>query len=126
MVLRKSVFQKRLPLEFTLASGTSDETTIKALTVLSNSDTYDVLLGNEFLGPVFGMLDPLYDEFTWRSERNDLSKMPTCEARLSALCGEELRQTRYALMCTMSGHLKYTTQIRTSIEPNRRLFEYMT
>lgn len=46
-------------LEFTLAKGTSEETTIKTTALISNPDSYDVLLGMEFLGHTFGYVDPL-------------------------------------------------------------------
>ena len=52
-----------LLLSLTLAKGTSKETNIKAPSLISNTDSYDVLPGMEFLGECFGHVDPLTKEF---------------------------------------------------------------
>ena len=64
-------------LNFTLAKGTSEETNITATAIIADTDTYDVLLGMEFWGSVFGYIDPLTKEFLWRVDCLDSNKMPT-------------------------------------------------
>ena len=50
-------------LKFVLACGTSEETMIKATIIIANTNAYDVILGMDFLGPSFGYLDLLTEEF---------------------------------------------------------------
>ena len=50
-------------LSFTLARGTRVETTIVVPVIIANTDAYDVILGMDFLGPLFAYVDPLTEEF---------------------------------------------------------------
>ena len=50
-------------LTFTLAKGTKVQTTITAPVIIANTDAYDVILGTDFLGPLFAYVEPLTEEF---------------------------------------------------------------
>ena len=39
------------------------ETTVTPLVIIADTDAYDVILGMDFLGPCFGYVDPLTEEF---------------------------------------------------------------
>ena len=99
----------RLLLEFTLAKGTSEETTIKSHAMIADTNTYDVLLGMDFLGAVFGYLDPLTEEFLRRVDCRETKAVPSRLARLPATCRgttEEHRNTYTIKVITCSSDLQ--------------------
>ena len=69
-----------------LAQGTTEETTIEAIAIIANTNSYNVLLGMDFLGPCFGYIDPLTEEFVWRVDCHVTHQMPTKVARIPACC----------------------------------------
>ena len=92
--LKKTTFL----LYFTLAKGTSEETNITATAIMADTDTYDVLLGMEFLGSVFGYVDPLTEEFLWRVDCLDSMQMPTRLARLPVNYIGNVRDSRHTFI----------------------------
>lgn len=85
-------------LEFTLTKGTSKETTTKAHALVSNTNSYENLLGMEFLKQTFGYADPLIEEFIWRVDCRGLTKMTTRIARLPVNVQGGPRPQRHAYM----------------------------
>lgn len=75
-----------VPLEFVLAKGTPDSTCLQMTVFVGDTDSYDVVLGMDFLGPCYGYVDPLTEEFVWMVDCHDKGKMPTRQARLRANC----------------------------------------
>ena len=86
-------------LTFTLARGTRVQTTITAPVIIANTDAYDVILGMDFLGPLFAYVDPLTEEFCWRTHCHETETMPCTMARLPANCrASSHREHRYGYM----------------------------
>ena len=81
-----SLGSSELPLDFVLAKGTSEETFVNTPILIADTDAYDVILGMDFLGPCFGYLDPLTEEFLWRVDCHDTENMPKRLAKLPAKC----------------------------------------
>ena len=73
-------------LSFTIARGTRAETTITTPVIIADTDAYDVILGMDFLGPCFGYVDPLTEEFCWRADCHETQDMPKCLVKLPAKC----------------------------------------
>ena len=99
----------KLILDFTLAKGTSKETTIKSHAMIADTNTYDVLLGMDFLGAVFGYLDPLTEEFLWRVDCRETKAVPSRLARLPATyrgTNEERRNAYTIKVITCSSDLQ--------------------
>ena len=71
-----------VPLEFVLAKGTPDSTSLQMTVFVGDTDSYDVVLGMDFLGPCYGYVHPLTEEFVWMVDCHDKDRMPTREARL--------------------------------------------
>ena len=46
-----------------MGKGTRVQTVITAPVIIANTDAYDVILGMDFLGPLFAYVDPLTEEF---------------------------------------------------------------
>ena len=82
-------------LSFILAKGTPAETTITSPVIIADTDAYDVILGMDFLGPCFGYLDPLTEEFVWRIDCHETETMPSKIARLSAKCRATTQRERW-------------------------------
>lgn len=86
-------------LKFVLAGGTAGETTITAPLIIADTNVFDVLLGMDFLGPLFGYLDPLTEEFMWRVDCHRVETMPSWLGRLPASCrNTTARETRHMFM----------------------------
>lgn len=60
--------------------------------------SYDMILKMDFLGPCFGMLDPLTEEFSWRVDCHDIEKMPNKVARLLSRWRGTIRERRHDYM----------------------------
>ena len=81
-----SLGRSKLPLDFVLGKGTSEENLVNTTILIADTDAYDVILGMDFLGPCFGYLDPLTEEFLWRVDCHETEQMPKRLARLPAKC----------------------------------------
>lgn len=73
-------------LSFTIARGTRVETTITTPVIIADTDAYDVILRMDFLGPCFGYVDPLTEEFCWKSDCHETQLMQKCLVKLPAKC----------------------------------------
>lgn len=69
-------------LNFLLAKGTTEETTIQYIVIIADTDAYNFILGTDFLGRCFGYLDPPTKDFLWRVDDHEIESMPTRLARL--------------------------------------------
>ena len=87
-------------LKFVLLPGTKAETTVLATALISNSTTYDVLLGNEFMGQIFGYPDTMTSEFIWRVDAQDSRQMPTLKASIPIHVRGGPRPHRHVYMVT--------------------------
>ena len=104
-----SLGRMRLLLDFTLAKGTLEETKISSYTLIADTDAYDMILGMDFLGAVFGYLDPLTEEFLWRVDCRETKVVPSRLARLAATCRgttEERRNIYTIKVITCSSDLQ--------------------
>ena len=100
-------------LSFTLARGTRVETTIVVPVIIANTDAYDVILGMDFLGPLFAYVDPLTEEFCWRTDCHETGTMPCFMARLPAKCkAASAREHRYGYMVDV---IESTTDLHDAI-----------
>ena len=96
----KCVGRSKELLQFVLAQGTEEETIIEATIIIADTNAYDVILGMDFLGPFFGYIDPLTEEFVWRSDCHEAGKMPTRIARIPACCrAQSSMERRHARPC---------------------------
>ena len=77
-----------------LAKGTDAETIVTFIAIIADTNAYDIILGMDFLGACFGFVDPLTEEFVWRTDCHDTSKMPINIARLPAKCRTTMRRER--------------------------------
>ena len=67
--------------------------------IIANTDAYDVILGMDFLGPLFAYVDPLTEEFNWRKNCHKTETMPCFMARLLAKNrAASMRERRYGYM----------------------------
>lgn len=82
----QSLGRTKTHLTFTLARGTPTETTISAPVIIADTNVYDVLLGMDFPGPLFGYFDPLTSELVRRVDCHNVETIPTRTARLLATC----------------------------------------
>lgn len=85
-------------LNFVLTKGTSEETTMFSTVLIADTNSSDVILGMDFLGPSFGMLDPLREEFLWRGDCRGIKRMLDRVARLLAGCRSNNRERRHNYM----------------------------
>lgn len=81
-------------LQFLVAQGTTEETMIETTIIISNTNSYDVILGMDFLGPCFGFMDPLPEESVWRVDCHETKTMPTRIARILACCQAQTSMER--------------------------------
>ena len=100
----KSLGRTKLHLKFVLSKGNCEETTIHATALIADTDAYDVILGMDFLGPCFGYMDPLTEEFLWRVDCHDTKNMPSRLARLPAKCraGNQMVRNVYMIKVVTS------------------------
>ena len=77
-----------------LAKGTDAETTVTSIAIIADTNAYDIILGMDFLGACFGYVDPLTEEFIWRTDCHETAKIPTNIARLPAKCRATMRRER--------------------------------
>ena len=85
-------------LTFIIGKGTLQETKVQASAIIADTNAYDVILGMDFLGACFGMMDPLTEEFIWRIDCNITHKMPSVLGRLPAHCRGTTRGPRHSFM----------------------------
>ena len=85
-------------LTFIIAKGTLLETKVKAFAIIANTNAYDVILGMDFLGACFGMMDLFTKEFIWRRDCNNSHEMPHVLRRLPARCRGTTRGPRHSFM----------------------------
>ena len=81
-----------------IAKGTNAETWATVPALVSNSDLYDVLLGMDFLGRMYGTVHSKTDEFMWHVDNNDTTGMPHLVAKLPIHCRGGPREERYVFM----------------------------
>lgn len=100
-----SMGRSRAPIDIFMGKGTSEETLIQTKILIADTDSYDVILGMDFLGLCFGFLDPLTKEFCRRVDCYDTKHMPKRVARLPATCrGNKLaRKGAYTFASVTSG-----------------------
>ena len=97
-VVEKGLGRTKFLLNFTLARGTSQETTIQSSAIIADTNAYDVILGMDFLGPCFGMMDPLTEEFFWWQDCHNTHERPHVLCRLPAHCRGAPRGPRHTFM----------------------------
>ena len=90
----KSLGRTKSQLTICLAKGTDAETIVTSIAIIADTNAYDIILGMDFLGACFGYVDPMTEEFVWRTDCHDTSKMPTNIARLPAKCRTTMRRER--------------------------------
>lgn len=90
--VEKTLGKTKAHLKFVLAGDTAGETTITAPVIIADTNVFDVLLGMDFMGPMFGYLDPLTEEYVWRVYCHRVETMPSWLGRLPASCRTSIRR----------------------------------